>query len=178
MTDTSNVIPFPSAAPANVRAAVEADLPTLMEIAAEAETAAQWNPAEYKKLFAPETLHDRAALVIERNGSVAGFIVGHQIGGHYLGRHQPGQQLGEEWDIENIAIRGQARRGGLGSLLLTEFLKLVHGRGGRAITLEVRESNLAARALYKKWTFLETGRRKKYYENPQEDALILRFNFP
>lgn len=173
MTDFSNVLQFPNPAKADVRAAVEADLPKIMEIAAQAGTAAQWNPAEYKKLFAVETQRDRAALVIEQNGKVAGFVIGHQLGGSQLG-----QQLGDEWDIENIVVTSAAQRGGLGSQLLTEFLKLVHGRGGRTIYLEVRESNLAARALYKKWTFLETGRRKTYYENPQEDALILRFNFP
>jgi ribosomal-protein-alanine N-acetyltransferase len=169
MSGSSNLIQFPSPAQANVRAAVETDLPKMMGIAAQAGTAAQWNLAEYKKLFAEDTRRDRAALVIEQNGKgvgshVVGFIVG--------------RQLGDEWDIENIVVTGAAQRGGLGSQLLTEFLKLVHGRGGRAIYLEVRESNLAARALYRKWTFLETGRRKEYYENPPEDALLLRFNFP
>jgi ribosomal-protein-alanine acetyltransferase len=178
MSGSSNLIQFPHPAKAKVRAAVEADLPKLMKISAQAEMAAQWNPAEYKKLFAAETQGDRAALVIEQNGAVAGFIIGHQLGGHQLGGHQLGQQIGDEWDIENIAVTSAAQRGGLGSQLLTEFLKLVHERGGRAIFLEVRESNLAARALYRKWTFLETGRRKEYYENPPEDALILRFNFP
>ena len=164
MTGSSNLIQFPNPAKASVRAAEEGDLPKMMEIATQAGTAAQWNPAEYKKLFAVETRRDRAALVIEQNGIVVGFIVG--------------RQLGDEWDIENIVVTSGAQCGGLGSQLLTEFLKLVHGRGGRAIYLEVRESNLAARALYRKWTFLETGRRKEYYENPAEDALILRFNFP
>jgi ribosomal-protein-alanine N-acetyltransferase len=168
MTGFSNLIQFPHPAPANVRAAVEADLPKLMEIAAQAETAGQWNPAEYKKLFAAETQQDRAALVVEQDGKVSGFVIGHQLG----------HQIGAEWEIENIAVTGPKQRGGLGSQLLTEFLKVVHGRGGRAIYLEVRESNLAARALYRKWTFMETGRRKEYYENPEEDALILRFNFP
>jgi ribosomal-protein-alanine acetyltransferase len=168
MTGFSNLIQFPHPAPANVRAAVEADLPKLMEIAAQAETAAQWNPSEYKKLFAAESQQDRAALVVEQDGKVSGFVIGHQLG----------HQIGAEWEIENIAVTGPKQRGGLGSQLLTEFLKVVHERGGRAIYLEVRESNLAARALYRKWTFLETGRRKEYYENPPEDALILRFNFP
>jgi ribosomal-protein-alanine N-acetyltransferase len=163
MTD-SNLLQFPQAAKPNVRAAVPADLPRLKEIAAQSTTAAQWNAAEYQKLFADESPQNRAALVIEGNGSVAGFVVGHHVG--------------DDWEIENLAITESAQRTGLGTHLLAEFLKLVHGRGGRAIYLEVRESNLAARALYGKWTFLETGRRKDYYENPPEDALILRFNFP
>jgi ribosomal-protein-alanine N-acetyltransferase len=163
MTD-SNLIQFPQAAKPNVRAAVLADLPKLKEIAAQSATAAQWNTAAYQKLFADESPQSRTVLVIEGNGGVAGFVVGNHVG--------------DDWEIENLAITESAQRTGLGTHLLAEFLKLVHGRGGRAIYLEVRESNLAARALYGKWTFLETGRRKDYYENPPEDALILRFNFP
>jgi ribosomal-protein-alanine N-acetyltransferase len=149
---------------AHVRAAVAGDLPQLIDIASHAETAAQWNPAEYQKLFTAESPQGRTALVVEQNGQVAGFMIG--------------RQTGEEWEIENIAVTVSARRTGLGACLLGEFLNLVRERGGKAVFLEVRESNGAARALYKKWAFVEAGRRKKYYENPPEDALILQFKFP
>jgi [ribosomal protein S18]-alanine N-acetyltransferase len=156
-----------------VRLAVAADLPQLMEIASHSETAAQWNPREYQKLFtsetataktdASETGQKRTVLVIEQDGEVSGFTIG--------------LQLGDEWEIENIAVTGSAQRKSLGTRLLEEFLNLVRKRGGRAIFLEVRESNLAARALYRKLSFVETGRRKNYYDNPPEDALILGVNF-
>jgi ribosomal-protein-alanine acetyltransferase len=172
-----------------VRLAVAADLPQLMEIASHSETAAQWNPREYQKLFMSETAtsetgaaeysasetvasesgQKQMVLVIEQDGKVSGFVIGHEIGSH---------QLGGEWEIENIAVTGSAQRSGLGARLLGEFLNLVRERGGRAIFLEVRESNLAARGLYRKLAFVEAGRRKNYYENPPEDALILQFNFP
>lgn len=163
-----------------VRQAEAADLERLVEIASHSATAAQWNQAEYHKLFAAEnlaaenvtaesvaaenkeTLQNRATLVIEQDGSVVGFIVGRQVG--------------DEWEIENIAVTGSARRFGLGSRLLGEFLRLVRDRGGRAVFLEVRESNRAARALYEKWAFVEAGRRKMYYQDPPEDALVLRFD--
>jgi len=54
----------------------------------------------------------------------------------------------------------------------------VRSRGGIDVYLEVRESNHAARALYEKWAFQEAGRRKSYYRDPDEDALLLRFSFP
>jgi [ribosomal protein S18]-alanine N-acetyltransferase len=161
-----------------VRLAVAADLPQLMEIASHSETAAQWNPREYQKLFTSETgLSEtrssdnvasesgqrRTVLVIEQDGKVIGFLISHQIS--------------DEWEIENIAVTGSAQRSGMGTWLLGGFLRLVRERGGRAIFLEVRESNLAARALYRKLAFVETGRRKNYYENPPEDALILGVNF-
>ena len=147
-----------------VRPTTETDLARLVEIAAHSVTAAQWNQAEYAKLFAPGTMQSRATLVIEDSGDVVGFIVG--------------KQIDQEWEIENIAVTGDARRRGLGTRLLGEFLDLVRDRGGREIFLEVRESNHAARALYEKWAFVEAGRRKMYYLDPPEDALILKFNFP
>jgi ribosomal-protein-alanine N-acetyltransferase len=145
-----------------VRQAEAADRERLVEIASHSATAAQWNQAEYHKLFAAE--QNRTVLVIEQDGSVMGFIVGRQVD--------------DEWEIENIAVTGPARRFGLGSRLLGEFLRLVRDCGGRAVFLEVRESNRAARALYEKWAFVEAGRRKMYYQNPAEDALVLRFALP
>jgi [ribosomal protein S18]-alanine N-acetyltransferase len=62
--------------------------------------------------------------------------------------------------------------------LLGAFLDLVREHGGKQVFLEVRESNHAARALYEKWAFVESGRRKMYYHDPPEDALVLRFSSP
>ncbi len=146
-----------------VRAAAANDIPRLVEIAKHSATAAHWNQNEYLQLFAQEPLQRRLALVIEDSTEVVGFIVG--------------KQIDQECEIENIAVSGAARRRGLGTRLLDEFLALIQRQGGREIWLEVRESNLAARALYEKWAFVEAGRRKAYYEDPSEDALILKFNF-
>jgi [ribosomal protein S18]-alanine N-acetyltransferase len=165
-----------SGATVRVRPAEPADLPRLVEIASHSVTAAQWNQAEYLKLFSPDEpkaqpevepqikTQSRTALVVEQSGSVVGFIVGRQVA--------------DEWEIENIAVTGTARRCGLGSRLVGEFLDLVRDRGGKAVFLEVRESNEAARSLYEKWAFLEVGRRKMYYQDPAEDALVLKFIFP
>jgi ribosomal-protein-alanine acetyltransferase len=147
-----------------VRPATAADLGRMMEIAGRSATAAQWSQAEYQKLFAPEKEQPRVALAVEKDGQVAGFLVA--------------KHLDEEWEIENIAVQGQARRRGLGTRLLGEFMKMAQDRGGRRIYLEVRESNLAARALYGKWAFTEAGRRKRYYEDPPEDALLFEYIFP
>lgn len=45
-------------------------------------------------------------------------------------------------------------------------------QNGEAVFLEVRESNMAARRLYEKLGFAETGRRRGYYANPPEDAVL------
>jgi ribosomal-protein-alanine N-acetyltransferase len=56
--------------------------------------------------------------------------------------------------------------------LLQEFLALARSRGTEKVFLEVRESNLAARRLYEKSAFSESGRRRFYYREPQEDAIV------
>lgn len=164
--------------PVRVRPARPSDQPRLVEIASHSVTAAQWNQAEYLKLFSLDALdahpqveagtgsqlQSRTALVVEQDGNVVGFIVGRQVE--------------DEWEIENIAVTGAARRRGLGSRLVGELLDLARSQGGKSVFLEVRESNGAARSLYEKWAFIEVGRRKAYYQNPPEDALVLKFKFP
>jgi ribosomal-protein-alanine N-acetyltransferase len=86
--------------------------------------------------------------------------------------------VGREWEIENIAVAGPARRRGLGTRLLGELLDQARDRGADAVFLEVRESNRAARALYEKWAFLESGRRRGYYKDQEEDAIVYRLCFP
>ena len=145
-----------------VRAGTAADLPRLMEIAHRSPAAAQWSPAQYQNLLAPGA--HREFLVIAEGGEVCGFLVGREAAG--------------EWEIENIAVSAGVRRRGLGSRLLGEFLDRVRARGGSEVFLELRESNVAALKLYEKSGFVESGRRKSYYHDPAENALLLRFSFP
>ena len=151
-----------------VRLAQIQDVLRLVEIASHSATAARWNLPAYAKLFAPDAPPGLLGLVIDEDGQAMGFLLGRSV-----------DAMGDnEWEIENVAVSGPARRRGLGSRLLGEFLRLVRDRGGREIVLEVRESNHAARKLYEKWAFVEAGRRKAYYQDPAEDALILRLSFP
>jgi ribosomal-protein-alanine N-acetyltransferase len=127
-----------------------------------APTAAHWTPAEYDRIFTPGQT-PRVALVAEEGGEVRGFLVA--------------RALGPDWELENIAVAGSARRRGGGARLVREFLELARSRGAARVYLEVRESNLPARALYASCAFEEVGRRKSYYQNPIEDALIYQFTF-
>jgi [ribosomal protein S18]-alanine N-acetyltransferase len=79
----------------------------------------------------------------------------------------------EEAHIIMLAIHPQFQRQGLGQALLLALLKSAHDRQLERSTLEVRDSNLAAVALYKKFGFKEAGRRKRYYEDTGEDALVM-----
>lgn len=79
----------------------------------------------------------------------------------------------EEAHIIMLAIHPQFQGQGLGQALLLALLKSACDRQLERATLEVRESNLAAVYLYKKFGFKEAGRRKRYYEDTGEDALVM-----
>jgi ribosomal-protein-alanine N-acetyltransferase len=79
----------------------------------------------------------------------------------------------EEAHITILGIHPDYRGQGFGRLLLQKLLTEAVGWGLERATLEVRESNQSAIALYQKFGFKIAGTRKKYYANPSEDALIL-----
>ena len=82
----------------------------------------------------------------------------------------------DEGYIDNVAVRPECRRQGIGDRLLEGFCRF--GQAHLAfLTLEVRPSNAAAVALYEKHGFQEAGRRKDYYTDPTEDALLLTRTF-
>lgn len=80
---------------------------------------------------------------------------------------------GDEAHIATLATHPRLHRLGLGELVLLRLLELAQQLGCRVATLEVRPSNTAARALYDKYLFKKVGRRRRYYSDNSEDALIL-----
>ena len=84
------------------------------------------------------------------------------------------QHLAPEWELENIVVAPAARRKGLGKRLLEALLAAARETNSRSVFLEVRASNAAARSLYEKAGFEPTGRRKSYYTNSAEDAVLYR----
>jgi ribosomal-protein-alanine N-acetyltransferase len=82
--------------------------------------------------------------------------------------------MGDEGEIADVAVAPAARRRGVGRRLLQRITAEMMEAGVRALYLEVRESNAAARALYGALGFEQVGRRRGYYQHPSEDALLLR----
>jgi ribosomal-protein-alanine N-acetyltransferase len=149
----------------SIRPADSTDLLAMLAIEKHAATAAHWSIEQYEALFRAS---GQIALIVQEEtqqekAQVQGFIIARAIG--------------VEWEIENIALAGPARRRGLGTRLLGEFLDLARAQGAEAVFLEVRESNRAARALYEKWSFMRSGRRQRYYKDPEEDAILYRHGF-
>ena len=83
-----------------------------------------------------------------------------------------------ESDILNITVRNENRRAGIGTELLTEIMARCPEHGVSVIHLEVRESGVPARNLYRKMGFREDGIRKCYYTDPVEDAVLMTLLLP
>ncbi|NLL73936.1 MAG: ribosomal protein S18-alanine N-acetyltransferase [Clostridiales bacterium] len=75
--------------------------------------------------------------------------------------------------IYNVAVDKDYRRQGIGYQMLVELIKKAEARGITALTLEVRQSNMAAIHLYKRLGFSQEGIRKDFYTKPIEDAIIM-----
>ena len=111
-----------------------------------------------------EEISDPASTLISATSSLLGFLVAHNVD--------------HEWELENIAVASIVRRRGLATMLLQELLHRARAANGESVFLEVRESNLLARALYEKSGFCQSGRRKAYYQSPAEDALVYSRKLP
>ena len=79
----------------------------------------------------------------------------------------------DEGYISNVAVAPDSRRRGIGDLLIQELLHRCEEHGLTFVTLEVREHNEPAIALYRKHGFAPVGLRKNYYEAPVENAILM-----
>lgn len=79
----------------------------------------------------------------------------------------------DELHINSLAVDLPFRRRGLATRLLTDVFRDAVSAGARSATLEVRQSNRAARGLYERLGFRVEGVRRGYYQDPREDALVL-----
>lgn len=96
---------------------------------------------------------------IDENGSIIAYVIARLIA--------------PEAEIYRVAVRQDKRRRGIGYRLLDYGIKSERGRGLESVFLEVRESNVPARNLYRAHGFCEIGERKNYYHNPTENAIIM-----
>jgi ribosomal-protein-alanine acetyltransferase len=146
-----------------IRSATPADIPAIISLEQRSAKAAHWNRERYESLCSASS--QRTILVVEEesNGNLQGFLVARDIG--------------REWELENIVVSDESQRRGLGTRLLAGLLDRAKHLGCDAIFLEVRESNQAARAFYEKLSFEQNGRRKSYYRERDEDAILYRIQF-
>ena len=145
--------------PVAIRSAALNDLPAMLAIEQQSPGAAHWTFEQYHKLVGSGVV-----LVAEEAGSLCGFVCAQAVAG--------------EWEIENVVVAAEFLRRGIANELVRALIQRAESEAASAILLEVRESNLPARGLYEKHGFREVGRRRGYYRDPLEDAILyaLRFN--
>ncbi len=141
-----------------IRRMEERDLPEVLAIE-RVSFPNPWHESTFRGEIQNKSISFPWVMVREPGDQVVGYIIFWKVG--------------EEVQVNNIAIHPDFRRRGLGESLLREVISWVKKEGAQFITLEVRPSNLAARALYQKLGFRTIGLRRFYYSNPVEDALVM-----
>jgi [ribosomal protein S18]-alanine N-acetyltransferase len=144
----------------------EADIDPVMAIAASLPTAPHWTRSAYEAAISSLGEPKRMAWVAVHSGEVIGFAIV--------------RLLAPESELESIAIQASAQGRGFGSSLLSTIvqeLKVARPETGvEQVDLEVRASNEAALGLYRQAGFRDIGRRRGYYADPIEDAVLLRLD--
>jgi ribosomal-protein-alanine N-acetyltransferase len=152
-----------------VRVAGVADLAGVVEMERKIVEAPHWAEAEYAAAIAD--VNDgvdvgirRCLMVVEAEDRLLGFAVGKMIGSGPEG-------VGE---LESVAVDLTARRGGVGRALCEAVIDWCRRRGAGVVELEVRAASDGAIALYNGLGFVVVGRRKGYYREPADDALLMK----
>jgi [ribosomal protein S18]-alanine N-acetyltransferase len=127
--------------------------------------APHWAEAEYAGMLREDGgAMRRRLLVAEGQDGLVGFAVGKMVG---VG---PGSVA----ELESVAVRAEARRIGVAMALCAAVVAWCRELGAGTLELEVREGNEAAIGLYSGLGFVVVGRRRGYYREPVEDAVLMR----
>ncbi len=144
-----------------LRPATASDLTAIMAIEHASFPSDAWSEAMMREEVAsPHSQY----LVLEEAGAIIGY------GGVRAPRNA------RDGDIQTIAIAEASRGHGRGRALLRGLLHAADGRGVREIFLEVRADNPAAHALYVSEGFVDVGRRPRYYQPDDIDAVVMRLD--
>lgn len=118
-----------------------------------------WDAYHHEMQSGLDTIMLVARLALPAQYEIAGFIVARVIA--------------DELHVNNVAVRPEFRGQGLGSVLLDTTLEQARQRNATIAQLEVRAGNTQAQKLYERSGFTVAGRRKNYYRDPTEDALLM-----
>lgn len=138
-----------------IREMAPADAAAIEGILAASSGASQWSAAEILLLAQGGT----RVWVAEGAGQIVGASAARTVA--------------DEVEVLTLGVTPSWRRRGVGRGLMVTALSEAGQAGARRVFLEVRESNRGARAFYAALGFVETGRRRAYYRDPAEDALVL-----
>jgi len=158
-----------------IRLATPADVDWMIRLERECAGASHWGEERYRQLIHGQAEGiKRLVFVMEatstsNSGELAqdGSVENSALLGFLVARQVP-----PEWELENIAVDPSMRRTGLGTELLGALLLRAKQTNSESVFLEVRESNQTARRFYERAGFHQVGRRKSYYAEPSEDAIL------
>ena len=128
--------------------------------------------AELERICFGTEAWSEKSVASELNNPLSFWLVA--VDGDNVAGYVGSQTVMDESDMMNVAVHPDYRRQGIGQALVTALVETLKEWGSHCLTLEVRASNVPAIGLYQKMGFMEAGRRRNYYRNPKEDALILR----
>lgn len=133
------------------------DLDQVMEIEAEAYGEHHWS----KDSFCNELENNlsRYYSAVDEDNNLLGYL------GAWF--------IFEEAHVTTVAVRNQCKKQGIANALMLNLINACYENMIKYVTLEVRVSNLPALGLYSKWGFKDVGVRKGYYQDNNEDALIM-----
>lgn len=170
----------------NIRPASLTDLPSLIALERQSASAAHWTEEQYHEAFLAGS-GKRLVIVGETSGLAVSENLSRTVAPGEMASGHGGVttilgflialQISPDWELENIVVDSEFRRKGIGRQLLNVLFAAVREAASGCVFLEVRESNSAARTLYESSGFEVVGRRKSYYSNPLEDAVLYRRPF-
>jgi [ribosomal protein S18]-alanine N-acetyltransferase len=155
--------------PVRVRPIIEKDLALVRAWMREAPEAPRWNEDDLAAVLRTplegERKLRRGWVAEDAEAGLAGFVVATAlcISGHRA-----------ECELEFVLVKPEARKRGIGGMLVQAVAEWACSLEANEIRLEVRESNARARRLYERCGFAVVGRRPGYYADPTEDAVLLR----
>ena len=154
--DADRPFAFAAEAPFTIRRMRESDLPRVVEIE-EASFSTPWKDSTFRGLMRRT---DTDLFAAEHEGRLVGYAACWTVI--------------DQSELGNVAVAEEARGRGIGGALVDAVVERVKERGAHELFLEVRESNRVAQSVYHDRGFVVVSRRRSYYSQPTEDALVMR----
>lgn len=144
--------------PMTVRSMTAADLDAVIRLAASIPEAPRWPRPAWEQYLA-DTDPPRRVFLAESGRELTGFLAS--------------QIIAEACELESIAVSLTHRRSGIATDLLAALVTWAQQHGASKVQLEVRCANYSAEGFYESSGFCRDGLRPRYYQNPEDDALLM-----
>jgi ribosomal-protein-alanine N-acetyltransferase len=161
--------------PVILRDGLPSDVEAIIALDRATDSAPHWPLAAYAAILAPSEppTRQRYLVVGEHSADEEASLKATQLAGFAVAavdRASPPYTA----ELEDVIVAEQYRRTGIGRALCTAAIEWARSHNAVEVALEVRSSSTGAIALYSRLGFRETGRRPRYYRNPEDDAVLMR----